>query len=307
MFLSGIADEAGANIDTQIKATKELGWKNIEARVVEVTGYPKGNIHDIPDAAFDILCEKLAAAGVKINCFGSAIANWGKKIDQPFDSSLTEAKREIPRMQRLGTKFIRVMSFAVLDSEDQMEQERFRRMRELTKMFLDAGIQPVHENCMNYGGMGWSFALKLLENVSGLQWVFDTANPVFNEDRSKPKPWRKQDPWEFYTHVKPWIVHVHIKDAKWNPARNDADYTYPGDGDGAVRPIIKDLLASGYDAGFSIEPHLAVVFHDATVKASDELQYSTYVEYGRRLEKLIGEIRSELAKSHKASPQPAAV
>ncbi len=74
-----------------------------------------------------------------------------------------------------------------------------------------------------------------------------------------------------------------------------------------MRPIIKDLLASGYDAGFSIEPHLAVVFHDATVKASDELQYSTYVEYGRRLEKLIGEIRSELAKSHKASPQPAAV
>jgi len=225
MFLSGIADEAGSNIDTQIKATRELGWKNIEARMVEVTGYPRGNIHDIPDAAFDQLCGKLEAAAIRINCFGSAIANWGKKIDQPFDSSLAEARRAIPRMQRLGTKFIRIMSFATLDGEDQMEQERFRRLRELTKMFLEAGIQPVHENCMNYGGMGWPFALKLLENVPGLQWVFDTANPVFNDDRSKPKPWRKQDPWEFYTHVKPFVVHVHIKDAKWNPAKNDADYT----------------------------------------------------------------------------------
>ena len=37
MFLSGITDEAGSNIDTQIKATRELGWKNFEARVVEVT------------------------------------------------------------------------------------------------------------------------------------------------------------------------------------------------------------------------------------------------------------------------------
>src|SRR5438034_5121052 len=213
MFLSGITDEAGSNIDTQIKATKELGWKNFEARVVEVTGYPKGNIHDIPDAAFDILCEKLDAAGVKINCFGSAIANWGKKIDQPFDSSLAEAKRAIPRMQRLGTKFIRVMSFAVRESDDQMVTERVRRLRELTKMFLDAGIQPVHENCMNYGGMGWPFTLELLEKVPGLKLVFDTANPVFNDDRSKPKPWRKQDPWQFYTHVRAHIARVHVKHA----------------------------------------------------------------------------------------------
>jgi sugar phosphate isomerase/epimerase len=304
MFLSGIADEAGSNIDTQIKATRELGWKNIEARMVEVTGYPKGNIHDIPDAAFDQLCGKLEDAAIRINCFGSAIANWGKKIDQPFDSSVAEARRAIPRMQRLGTKFIRIMSFATLDGEDQMEQERFRRLRELTKMFLEAGVQPVHENCMNYGGMGWPFALKLLENVPGLQWVFDTANPVFNDDRSKPKPWCKQDPWEFYTHVKPFVVHVHIKDAKWNPAKNDADYTYPGEGDGAVRPIVQDLLASGYDGGFSIEPHLAVVFHDASVSASAEEQYATYVEYGRRLEKLIAEIQTEQQKAKKNSSIP---
>src|SRR3954454_12436131 len=152
MFLSGIGDEAGSNIDTQIKATRELGWKNIEARMVEVTGYPKGNIHDIPDAAFDQLCGKLEAAAIRINCFGSAIANWGKKIDQPFDSSLAEARRAIPRMQRLGTKIVRIMSFAVDDAEDQRASERFRRLREVTRMFLDAGLQPVHENCMNYGG-----------------------------------------------------------------------------------------------------------------------------------------------------------
>src|SRR3954466_15993973 len=275
--------------------------------MVEVTGFPKGNMHDIPDKAFDIVCDKLKAAGIQINCFGSAIANWGKKIDEPFDSSLAEAKRAIPRMQRLGTKFVRVMSFAVRDSDDQMEEERFRRMRELTRMFLDGAIQPVHENCMNYGGMGWPFALKLLDNVPGLKWVFDTANPVFNDDRSKPKPWKKQDPWEFYTHVKPFIVHVHIKDAKWNLAKNDADYTYPGEGQAAVRPIVKDLLASGYNGGFSIEPHLAMVFHDASVTASEKEQYSTYVEYGRRLEKLMGEVKDEIAREKRPKGERVAV
>lgn len=294
MYLTGIADEAGANIDVQIKATQELGWKHIEARNVEVTGHPKANLHDIPEAAFEIVAEKLGRAGIHVNCFGSTIGNWAKRIDDPFHITLDEVNRAIPRMQRLGTKYIRIMSYKVRDDEDQMEAERFRRLREITKRFLDAGLQPVHENCMNYGGMGWTFALKLLENVPGLKWVFDTANPIFNDDRSKPKPWNKQDPWEFYTHVKPWIEHVHIKDAVWNNAKNDADYTYPGEGSGAVRPIVKDLLANGYNGGFSIEPHLAVVFHDASVQSSDEAQYQSYVEYGRRLERLIKDVKREL-------------
>jgi sugar phosphate isomerase/epimerase len=292
MILTGIGDEAGNSIDAQIKATKALGWKHIEARNVEVPGFPKGNLHDIPDAAFDIVVNKLIEAGVQIYCFGSAIANWGKKIDQPFD--LSEVERAIPRMQRLGTKYIRIMSYAVREDEDQLAPERFRRLREITRRFLDVGIQPVHENCMNYGGMGWPFTLELLENVPGLKLVFDTANPVFNADRSKPKPFPQQDPWEFWSNVKQHVMHIHVKDAIWNPAKKDADYAWPGEGEGAVRKILKDAFATGYDAGISIEPHLAVVFHDATVKASDDAMFNSYVEYGRRLTNLINDIQSEM-------------
>jgi sugar phosphate isomerase/epimerase len=303
-YFSGIGDEAANRIDDQIRAIKALGWKHLEARNVEVPGFPKGNIHDIPDAAFDILVEKAQASGIQINCFGSAIGNWGKKIDEPGDSSLAEARRAVPRMKRLRTKFVRIMSFAVRKEEDQMPQERFRRLREITKMFLDEGIQPVHENCMNYGGMGWPFTLELLENVPGLKLVFDTANPVFNEDRSKPKPWAKQDPWEFYEHVKQHVVHVHVKDARWNLAKNDADYTMPGDGEGKVRPILQDLIASGYSGGISIEPHVAVVFHDAAVKASDEEMFNTFVEYGRRLMSLVDDINIDLKTSEALAKAP---
>jgi sugar phosphate isomerase/epimerase len=291
MFLTGIADEAGVSLETQIRATKALGWSGLEARQVGVAGFAPANIHDLPDAAFELLVEQLGRAGVRVDCFASAIGNWGKKIDEPFESSLAEARRAIPRMRRLGTRLIRVMSFAIREQEDQMEEERFRRMRELTRMFLGEGLQPVHENCMNYGGMGWPFMLKLLENTPGLKVVFDTGNPVFNPDRTKPKPWPRQDAWEFYSHVKEFIAHVHVKDAIWNAERNNADYTYPGEGQGCVKRILGDLLAGGYDGGISIEPHLAVVFHDANVKASAEKQFDTYLEYGRRLMKLLAEIR----------------
>jgi sugar phosphate isomerase/epimerase len=183
-----------------------------------------------------------------------------------------------------------------------MEDERFRRLRELTRMFLDAGLQPVHENCMNYGGMGWTFALKLLEQVPGLKWVFDTGNPLFNADRSKPKPWPKQDTWEFYEHVKPFIAHVHVKDVIWDHARNEPIYTFPGEGHGQVRRVLKDLLSSGYDAGVSIEPHMAVVFHDATVTAPADVQYRNYVEYGRRLGRLVEELKAETGLGGRTAP-----
>jgi sugar phosphate isomerase/epimerase len=292
MILSGIGDEAGSNIDVQIRATKELGWQHIEARTVEVPGFPKGNLHDVPDAAFEAVASKLKEAGLRVNCFGSTIMNWAKKVTDPFDVTLAEVKRCIPRMRRLGTKFVRIMSFKPGDEDDRIPPAVFDRVRDVTRAFLEAGIQPVHENCMNYGGMSSRHALELLEKVPGLKWVFDTANPVFNPDRTKPKPWPRQDPWEFYTRVKPWIVHVHIKDARWNPAKNDADYTFPGEGDGAVRRIVRDLLASGYDGGFSIEPHMVVVFHDAQSKANDDATRANFVEYGRRLEKLLAEAKA---------------
>ena len=67
------------------------------------------------------------------------------------------------------------------------------------------------------------------------------------------------------------------------------------EGQGRVRDILRDVQARGCGAGLSIEPHLVVVFHDAQSKASSEdAMRQNHVEYGRRLEKLVGEIRNEL-------------
>src|SRR3954471_25000682 len=155
MILTGIGDEAGASIDSQIKATKELGWKYIEMRAVEVPGFPKANLHDIPEPAFDMLVDKLTKAELGVYCFGSAIMNWAKKVEDPFEITLGETKRAISRMQRLGTKYVRIMSFKPEDDVFKTPAEVFVRVREITGMFLDVGIQPVHENCMNHGGMSW--------------------------------------------------------------------------------------------------------------------------------------------------------
>jgi sugar phosphate isomerase/epimerase len=291
MIVTGIGDEAGNAIETQITACKELGWKHVEMRGVEVAGHPKANFHDIPDEAFDTAVAQLEKSGLGVYCFGSTIMNFTKKLDDPFEITLAEVNRAIPRMKRVGTKYVRIMSYKPGNDEYQTPSEVFKRVKEVTQRFLDAGITPLHENCMNYGGMSWKHALELLDKVPGLKWVFDTANPVFNFDRSKGKPWQRQDPWEFWTHVRDHVVHIHVKDATWMPAKNDADYDWPGEGQARVRDILKDAFARGYNGGISIEPHMIVVFHDAASKADDDTLYKNFVEYGRRLERLIAEVK----------------
>jgi len=69
-------------------------------------------------------------------------------------------------------------------------------------------------------------------------------------------------------------------------------FTFPGEGNGCVKKIVKDLLDNGYNGGFSIEPHMAVVFHDESVKSEADIQYNNYIEYGKRFMKIVDEIKN---------------
>ncbi len=279
MFFTGISDEAGQDIDTQIKAHQELGWKHLELRLVDKT-----NITQISDAKFDEVAEKVAAAGMEVSCFGSAIANWARPITCDPQIDIDDLKQAIPRMQRLGTPFIRVMSYPN-DGDNPVDEtawrnESIKRMKNLAKIAEDGGITMVHENCSGWGGLSAENSNILLGEVNSpaLKVVFDTGNPVTYG----------QDAWDYYQKVYNDIVYVHIKDVK----RVDGEdiYCYCGDGQGYVREILGDLLGKGYDGGISIEPHLAAVIHTGKQADNAEQLYQTYTEYGRRLMQLVKEV-----------------
>ncbi|AWB65396.1 sugar phosphate isomerase/epimerase [Saccharobesus litoralis] len=285
MYLTGFADEASQDLDLQIKATKALGWNAIESR--NINGK---NIHDLTEEDFEIAVGKLESAGVHINCFGSAIANWAKSVNDPFDITLAEVERAIPRMKRLGTKLIRIMSYQRCEGQEQFAQERFARLREIVSLFHAHDLTPVHENCMNYGGMSWQHSLELIDNVPGLKLIYDTGNSPFMKDYAKGGDvW--QDGWEFYNQVKPHVAYIHIKDTL-NPKPGEKEtYTMPGEGQGYVKEILADLQASGYDGGISIEPHLAAIFHDpAALNTPNDKSYDLYVEYGQKLMKILADM-----------------
>ena len=280
MFFSGISDEAGKSLDTQIKAHRELGWAHMELRLIDGE-----NITAIPDALFEHVCDKLAQANMTVSCFASAIANWSRPITCDPRIDVEDLARAIPRMRRFGTPFIRVMSYPNDPNqplpEPEWRAESIRRMKTLAKMAEDGGIILAHENCSGWGGLSAENSNILLGEVNSpaLKVVYDTGNPVTYG----------QDPWEYYKAVAKDIVYVHIKDAR--KVNGEDVYTYCGEGDGKVRETIADLLANGYDGGFSIEPHLAAVIHTGQKADSEAQLYESYTEYGRRLMRIVDEVK----------------
>ncbi len=295
MYFTGFADEASPDFDKQLEATKKLGWKNIETRAL----YGK-NLAGISDAQFEEVQKKLSENGIHFNCYGSAVANWANPITESPENSYEEMRKAIPRMQALGIGMIRIMSFAVPQELKPRSMDYFdevvKRLKVLVKMAEDGGVLCVHENCMNWGGLSYEHSLKLIDAVRSpaFRLVFDTGNPVFNDDIRGAAPYKKQSSWEFYRNVKEFVSYIHIKDARFTDGKTT--YTYAGEGDGDVVRILTDAFKSGYDGGISIEPHLVHVFHDtdADPAAKAELAFNAYVEYGRRVEKMVADIKRGL-------------
>ena len=287
LFLSGFTDEAADDLEGQIQTLKTLGWNCFEARSIDGV-----NIHDLDDAAFEKVSAALEKAGVRINCFGSTIANWGTPVDSDIEKTLAAVKRAITRMRRLNVPLVRIMSYAVLCDEkkralpDQKEKKRFEQLRKICGAFLDAGITPVHENCFNYGGMSWEHTLIMLDAVPGLKLVYDTGNPGLTPDFRKPFPYPNQDSFEAWEHLKDHVVHIHIKDGRRDAKTGEESYFFPGEGDCEVKKILACAISRGYNGSFTIEPHMAAVFHDASVKSAPEHRFNTFVEYGKRTEEI---------------------
>ena len=281
MILTGFTDEASANIEDQIRVTKELGWSHLSARTINTA-----NIHEITDDEFDALCEMLDRQNIKVAEFGTLIGSWSKTIHSDFGITQGEVERCITRMKKLDVKIARIMSYAQEPwGSDQHEEERFRRLRWITEQFKTEGIIAAHENCMNWGGFSADHTLRLLEEVPELKLIFDIGNPTFQRDRSKSEPYPWQDSLEFYHAVKHAIVHVHVKDCVM--IDDQESYVFPGEGDAHIPEILEDLHQSGYDGFIAIEPHVGKVFHEDFDSKNADKEYQIYRDYGQRFKELV--------------------
>lgn len=284
---AGIGDEAAPGLDGQIEAHRLLGWDRIELRTIG--GVPLAALEPV---AFDQVVERLGAARLQVVCVDAAIAGWSRPVSGPLERDLAELDALAPRMAVLGCRFVRVMSYPNDGlAAGAWRREVIARIAALAGRAERHGVVLLHENCAGWAGQAAERTVELVEAVASpaLRLVFDTGNGL---------AYGYEAP-EFLEAVLPWVDHVQVKDG--TVAAGEARFGWPGEGSGQLAGCLRLLHAAGYAGTLSIEPHLLVAPHLGRLDPGPR-GVATFVEYGRRLERLVAEILPAPAAARQGSP-----
>lgn len=280
-IISGFTDEVSDDLEIQVKALQELGWSHIDLRTVGGK-----NVSSLSEAEFDHVHELLCRHGIEIACFGSTVANWGRDAVRDFEQDMIDMKNSIRHMTRAGVRFIRIMSYRVeepLPLGSSLEAVIIDNIRQIVELAEDHDLVCLHENCETWGGQSYLHALRLLEQIDSpaLKLVFDTGNPVAMHDVRGQEPYGYQDPLYFFDQVREHVAYLHVKDGRM--VDGTMHYCFPGEGDGHVVEILRRLAGHQMSIPISIEPHVAVVFHDPSIKAPFDERWNNFIDYGNQL------------------------
>lgn len=243
--LSAFADEISPDIEEQIRVCRQNAVTHFELR-----GVAGKNVLDFDPALREQVRSRLKANGMGVISIGSPI---GKvKINDGFDQHFDRFKIAVELAEFFGSPFIRIFSYyppvegqARASWRDEV-MERFERKIDYVK---NRPVVLVHENEKDIYGQNLAECVDLMKtfNSPKLRFAFDPANFVQADD----------NPLENWPALRPYTVHIHIKDAVRGSGKN----VPAGHGDGQIGPILADAYKNGYRGFVSLEPHLKVAGH----------------------------------------------
>ena len=236
-YLSAFADEAGDSIQDQINALKDNGINYIEPRFVNGKG-----ILALSEAELYELEAELSKNGIKVGSLGSPIGKYDIKAD--FETHLKDFDKAITACKILKTNRMRMFSFYVKQDElTEYKDEVIKRLQVMCDIAKENGIILCHENESEiYGQMPAEVDI-LLDEVDGLQGIFDAANYRMNDG----------DVIAGINATLKKFAYIHIKDAHY------ASQTIlpAGEGEGQL-DLILDRVGKEVegDVMLTVEPHL---------------------------------------------------
>ncbi|HEX3355817.1 MAG TPA: TIM barrel protein [Tepidisphaeraceae bacterium] len=239
--LSAFADEISPDLDEQIKGCRENDVTHFELRSVN-----KINVLDLDKDLRQTIKSKLGNAGMGVISIGSPI---GKvKITDHWDKHFDRFKIAVEMAEFFEAPLIRIFSYYPPEPGGDISKHRdevMKRMRAKVDYVQSHNVTLIHENEKDIYGDIWSRCVDLMQTIESpkFRFAFDFANFVQCGDK----------PLANWPALKPYSVHIHIKDAMLK----DGKVVPAGQGDGQLEPILIDLHKSGYNEFLSLEPHLS--------------------------------------------------
>ena len=241
--LSAFADEVTDGFLEQVEflAKERVGY--IEPRFVDGK-----NLMDLSKGELDEVKKMIQDHGLKVSAIGSPI---GKvRLDEPFEPHLDKFKHAIDLALLLETPFIRMFSYYAPEGEniDDCRDQVMERMAAKAELLANVDVTMVHENEAHIYGHSAENCVEMVETVNSpkLRLAYDPANFVWGEKITNNVE-------VCFPLMKPYIVHIHIKD--WKLGAADVG-SIPGEGDGQIKELLAELAAMNYDGCMTMEPHL---------------------------------------------------
>ncbi|MBO5714467.1 MAG: sugar phosphate isomerase/epimerase, partial [Clostridia bacterium] len=166
IFLSAFADEAGSTLKEQIDALKRNNISYLELRSVDDV-----NVADLTVERATEIKKELDSNGIKVWAIGSPLG----KVD--IDCDFTEYQKKIHHVCNLAKLFgaNKIRSFSFFKAYDNYEKvkEYLLKMVEIADSY---GVKICHENEKDVYGDTKERVSQLMNDVKGLEFVYDPAN-----------------------------------------------------------------------------------------------------------------------------------
>ncbi len=242
--LSAFGDEAVDDFLGQVKFLAGEKVSFIEPRFLN-----KKNIIDLSKDELKEAKKILRDYGMGVSAIGSPI---GKvKLDEPFGPHLDKFKHAVELAVFFESPFIRVFSYypPVGGDINKFRSMVMERMFAQLEAIKDLDVVMVHENETDIYGHSAKNCADLAKalNSPKFRLVYDPANFVWGQ-RIKNNI---ETCWPL---MKPYVVHIHIKD--WKLGADTG--SMPGEGDGQIKELLAELAAMKYRGYLTMEPHLKV-------------------------------------------------
>jgi len=240
--LSGFGDEIAEEPDDQLAQLGRMGIRNLDLR----SAWGR-NVLDLTVDDVARLRASLAAQGARVSLIGSPIGKSEIGREAAFEAERLE--RALRMAEAFETRSLRVFSFYPAGVDvGACREEVLARLERLTARAAREGVTLLLENEADLWADRPERCRELLEAIDSpnLRMTLDTGNFAALGVRSVD---------EAYPLLRPYLVHVQIKDVR----RRDGEVTttVPGEGDGQIRELLAALRRDGYRGFLALEPHLA--------------------------------------------------
>lgn len=242
-YLSAFADEYSHDLADQLDFLRSNNLQYIEIRFIN-----QRNICFLDHRTVKDIKKTLDDHGIGVSAVGSPIGKIA--IDEPWEEHFDLFKRTVDMAKILDTKNIRIFSYygskdKPIDHNKALVLERMQKKMELIK---GEAICLLHENEKDIFGHSAQNCVDLARSIHSDQFrlVYDPANFVWGESIVN----NMEVCWPL---MKDWVSHVHIKD--WKLGSQDIG-AMPGEGDGHISELLRELKRLNFEGFVTMEPHL---------------------------------------------------